>query len=43
MGIVLLDNENIEQFEAMMGGVNAAAVCFDRNTFGMGLIQENEV
>lgn len=43
MEIVLIDNENIEQFEDMMGGVNAAAVCFGNDTFGLGLIQEKEV
>ena len=42
MGIILIDIDNIERFETMMGGVNAAAVCFDQNTFGMGLIQEQE-
>lgn len=43
MEIVLIDNENIEQFENMMGGVNAAAVCFGNDTFGLGLLQEKEV
>lgn len=43
MEVILINNENIDRFEAMMGGVNATAVCFDRDTFGMGLIHNNEL
>lgn len=43
MEVVLLDSENIEPFESFMGGVNAAAVCFDNDTFGMGLLHNQEV
>lgn len=43
MEVILIDNENIDRFEGMMGGVNAAFVCFDSDAFGMGLIHNNEL
>lgn len=43
MEIIIIDNENIDRFEAMMGGANAADVRFDDTTFGLGLVSDDEV
>ena len=43
MEVFLLDKENIDRFEAMMGGANAVNVLYDGATFGLGLVHNNEI